>query len=307
MYQKALKVLIATAAVAISLNATALPLSEYNLILAEDYNFSGGDVEGKTFIGGNLNASGRAVDLATKEPTLTLSDTVKVVGDINANNINIQHGNIIYAGSNNVTGSINFNGAGGLIHDSSLSIDAVMADLETASLQFSGLSANGAYTTGTTSLDYLGSDAVAVFNVDATDIFAQNNSLRLNYNAAETVIINVSGSIIEAKGGVNLVDGFRSHELGARNILWNFFEADTIDFNNIAMFGSVLAAGADITGGAVFDGSVAANSYTGGREFHRFLFNPPAIDVPEPSSGILLMLGIGLLALGRQRQLSKSA
>lgn len=53
--------------VGLVLSATvfASPLSEYNLILLEDYNFQGGDVEGRTFIGGDLNAAGMGADFAS--------------------------------------------------------------------------------------------------------------------------------------------------------------------------------------------------------------------------------------------------
>jgi len=298
MYRKTIRGLIAALATTLSLQAAALPLSEYNLILIEDYNFSGGDVEGKSFIGGNLNAQGRAVDLAIKEPTLTLSDTVKVVGDINAVNLNVQHGNVVYGGSANVD-NINFNGAGQAIHDTSLSIDTMAAELIEASQNYASMAVNGIFSSVTSSLDYNENGSLAVFDVSAADIFAQNTSLRLNSNAAETVIINVSGTDISVAGGVNLVDGFRHDNIGASNILWNFYEATTIDFNNLAMFGSVLAPTANITGGAVFDGAVAANSYTGAREFHRFLFEPPVTDVPEPSTFLLLLSGLGLLATRR--------
>lgn len=303
MYRKTLKTLVIASVAAMSLTAAAMPLEEYNLVLAQDYNFSGGDVEGKTFIGGNLNAAGRAADFATKEPQLTVSDTLKVVGDITATNINMQHGNVVYGGNNNV-GHINFNGPGELIHDNTLSIDAVFAELVDYSTFYASLSSNGSFVAENSSLSYYDTAPLAVFNVSASDVFAQNTGLKLDYNAADTVVINVSGANISVAGGVNLLDGFRPNELGAQNILWNFYEAETIDFRDIAMFGSVLAPTADLIGGAVFDGSVGAKSYTGGREFHRFLFNPPSVDVTEPSSIALLMMGLGALIAVRKRKIA---
>lgn len=301
MYRKTLKTLIIASMAAMSLSATAMPLQEYNLVLAQDYNFSGGDVEGKTFIGGNLNAAGLAADFATKEPQLTVSDTLKVAGDITATNINMQHGNVVYGGANNV-GNINFNGPGELIHDTTLSVDAVFSELVNYSASYAALSSGGTFTAGNSTLSYHDAGPLAVFNVSANDVFAQNTGLKLDYNTASTVVINVSGTNISVAGGVNLLDGFRPHELGARNILWNFYEATSIDFRDIAMFGSVLAPTADLIGGAVFDGSVGAKSYTGGREFHRFLFNPPSVDVTEPNSIALLMLGLGALIVVRKRK-----
>jgi len=301
MYRKTLLTLASALVAAVSLSATAMPMEEYNLILAQDYNFQGGDVEGKTFIGGNLNAAGMGADFGSREPQLTVSDTLKVVGDITATNINVQHGNVVYGGTANV-GHFNINGPGEVIQDSSLSIDAVMTELKALSESYSMLQANADFDISTSTLNYAGSDTLAVFDVDPGDIFAQNTGLKLDYNAAETVIINVSGVNVSVGGGVNLLDGFRQEQLGARNILWNFYEAESVDFGGIAMFGSVLAPTADISGGAVFDGSVAANSYTGGREFHRFLFNPPSVNVPEASSAALLMLGLAALITARRKR-----
>ncbi|MDO6424813.1 choice-of-anchor A family protein [Saccharophagus degradans] len=289
------------AGLVLSATVFASPLSEYNLILLEDYNFQGGDVEGRTFIGGDLNAAGMGADFASRVPTLNIVDSVNVVGDVTAANINVQHGNFVHGG--NLNANVNLNGAGSVIHNPSLSISSIADELFAQSLTYSGLAANGTFNNvpNNSSFDYLGTDPLAVFSVDAADVFAQNNSLRLNSGNAETVIINVAGTDITVNGGVNLVDGFRQNDISFGNIIWNFFEAETINFGNLAMAGSVLAPFADITGGAVFEGSVAAESYTGGREFHRFLFNTPNVSVPEPGPLSLLMLGIGFIALSRAR------
>jgi choice-of-anchor A domain-containing protein len=283
-------------AVTVSVAATAMPLSDYNLILFNDYNFEGGDVEGKTLIGGSLEATGYGAVFGSK--AIRFEDTLTVVGDINATNLNIENGDVVYGGTMNV-GNLNMNGGGSVRQDTGLNISSIKTELELATLNYSALDQNGYFDPFSTTLTYDGLDTTAVFNVDAMDIFAMNNSLRLNSGVAETVIINVSGTSIAAGGGANLIDGFRHSDIGAENILWNFHEAEVIDFNNLAMFGSILATGADITGGAVFDGSVAANSYTGGREFHEFLFDEPTVEVSEPAT--IGLFGLGLMALFRRR------
>ena len=281
----------------LAITATAMPLSEYNLILFNDYLFEGGDVEGKALIGGNLEASGYGAVFGSK--AIHFEDTLTVVGDINATNLNIEKGDVLYGGDFNV-GNLNMNGGGSVQQNPDLDISSVKSELELATLSYSGLAQNGTYDPFSSTLVYDGIDSTAVFNVDAMDVFAMNNSLRLNSGLAETVVINVSGSSIAAGGGANLVDGFRHSDIGATNILWNFYEAEVIDFNNLAMFGSVLATGADIIGGAVFDGAVAANSYTGSREFHKFLFNEPTFEVSEPATYGLFCMGI--FAIVRRRK-----
>ena len=275
----------------------ALPLSDYNLILFSDYHFQGGDVEGKTLIGGNLDASGYGAVFGSKAPEF--GDTLTVAGDVSATNLTLEHGNLVYGGTLNV-GNVNMNGGGTVMHSSAINLSPIKQELQQASLGFSLMANNGLYDASAKTLQYTGTDLTAVFNVTANDLFAQNTSLRLNSGTAQSVVINVAGKNITAGGGTNLVDGFRHSDIGASNILWNFYEAESIDFNNLAMFGSVLATSADLTGGAVFDGAVAANSYVGGREFHNFLFTPPTVEVDEPATLALLLIGIAAIARRRK-------
>ncbi|RCU50424.1 choice-of-anchor A family protein [Corallincola luteus] len=278
--------------------ASASPMSTYNLILQQDYNFEGGDVEGRTLVGGNLNAEGFGAVFGSR--ITEDGDALSVVGDITATNLTIERGDVRHAGNLNV-GNINMNGGGTVNYDASFNIDSIVSELNSESSFYAGLSENASFNSVTKTFEYDGTDALAVFDVSAADIFAQNSSLSLDYGLAETVIINVSGADILVEGGVNLVDGFRPYEFGAENILWNFYEADSVNFNSIAMSGSVLAIGADVSGGAVFDGSVAAKSYTGGREFHQFLFNPPTVEVPTPATFAFMLLAcFGGLVLRRQ-------
>jgi len=97
--------------------------------------------------------------------------------------------------------------------------------------------------------------------------------------------------------------------LGATNILWNFYEATSINFGSMRVNGSVLAPYAHVTGGNNFDGALAAKSFSGAVEVHDELFNwtppltpPPTSTVPESSSLLLLLMGLGLISLARLRR-----
>ncbi|MEJ2073983.1 MAG: choice-of-anchor A family protein [Reinekea sp.] len=281
-------------------------LATHNLILHNDYNYQGGDVEGATFVGGDLNTSGQASDFGSKFGTKVNANNaaLSVVGDVNGSttwngqtiygDIHVQHGDFVYGGALNANPIMN--GGGAVYQDKSLSIANIWNELTQASTD-----TLNAITSNQKELTYTGSDAVAVFNYSADDLFAQNTSLMLNAGSADTVVINVSGKAIKAGGGTNLVNGFNHNGIGAANILWNFYEAESVDFNNLAMWGAILAVDADLTGGAVFDGSVAALSYTGAREFHKFDFNPP-VEVSEP--GALALFALGLIAMIRRRKIA---
>lgn len=256
------------------------PLSEYNLVLTGDYNYQGGEVEGRTLLGGNLNAAGQSPTFAIQVAVNPKIRTVEVVGNVTAQNINMQSGHFVYRGVLNVAGNINHNGGGSTIQDPTLSIAAAQAELQNSSATYALLSANGTFTGApfSFSLNYAGAGPVAVFNLSAATLFANNNTLSLNVPAGKVVLINVTGTSIAVGGGVNLA-GAGWAAVGYNKILWNFPQATSINFNGIAMKGAVLAPFADTTGGAVFDGAFAAKSYTGAREFHLPLFNG-SIDPP---------------------------
>ncbi|MDO6763317.1 choice-of-anchor A family protein [Agarivorans sp. 1_MG-2023] len=309
------KHLIVVASMLMSGFVQATPLSDFNLILTGDYNYQGGEVEGRTLLGGNLNAAGHSPTFATRETTVPNKDTVTIVGDVNAGNINLNAGSLSYGGSYNLAWNVNLNGGGSSVQsvtagnqiDMQAAFDDVETELRNDSAYFASLSSNAVL--NGSQLLYSGADSVAVFDLDFSQVFAQNSSLSLDAGTAETVVINVSGSDVTVGGGVNLTNGFGVQaggiNIGAANILWNFYEADSIDFNNLATVGSVLALDADITGGAVFDGSVAAKSYTGAREFHSFGFDWTTPQVPavvsEGSTTMLFAFGLVFLALSRRK------
>lgn len=285
-------------------------LNSYNLILLEDYNFSGGDVQGKTFIGGDLNANGRVAEFGSRlANTNTAIDAVTIVGDVNANGIRVlRDNNLVYGGALNAsTVELNDGSDGQLIYNPDVSIAAIKNELLSDSAYYSSLAGNGNFSNGV--FNYTGSDELAVFNVSAADVFSQNSNLSLQWGAAQTVIVNVTasdfaGGNIVIGGGVNLNNGF-TQQSAFSNILWNFYDANSIDFNGIAMKGSVLAPFADTRGGASFDGTFAANSYTGAREFHNFVFNyerpDDTVEVSESSTIMLLICALAGVFLRRKR------
>jgi choice-of-anchor A domain-containing protein len=192
---------------------------------------------------------------------------------------------------------------GQAIFNPDLSITNIVDQLYADSAFFQSLNTTNTFDFGTFDsnsgeLSYSGTDSTVVFNLDSDEAFAQNTNLRANldFGSLDSVIINVSGTEINVGGGVNL-NGFGNalnQAAGTTNVIWNFYEATSIDFNNIAV------------GGAVFDGAVAALSYTGAREFHNFVFNfdTPPVDVPEPAT--LSVMALGLIYVARRRKLNLS-
>jgi choice-of-anchor A domain-containing protein len=312
-----LRSLLASVLVATSVPTFALPLTDYNLILLEDLNSQSIHVYGKTFVGGDIYAQawlefGSRLDKSTQETSL------EVVGNLNGQGMHVQAGYATWGGENNLGGS-NCNGdnlSGGkcLLSDADLNEKAadIANELYASSQEFASLLGNGdLFVNGNQkTLKYTGDDDIAVFNLDGTAIFSQNTSWALDAGSAQTVIINVSGKNIAYGGGVNLTNGFSAradaNNIGASNILWNFYEAETINFDSMRVNGSVLAPYALVTMGNDIDGALAARSYSGRGQVHNELFNwtppPPVTQVSESSTLMLLLMGLGLISLVRLRR-----
>lgn len=288
-------------------------LSQHNLILIGDYNFTGGDVQGSALIGGDLNTK-VAAEFGSRLPnTNTAVDAVTVVGNVgnpDGGNVNVRvlrdnnfvYGGTLYQGTNI---ELNDGDDGQVINDPSLTINDVVQELYNTTKSLSLLDANGSFNNG--DLAYSGTGDVAVFNVAASDIFSQNSNLSLSGTTGRSVIINVSADAnnqIHIPTSVNLNNGFNGASAFS-SIIWNFFDAQVIDFGSLNVKGAVLAPYADTFGSANVDGAYAALSFTGAREYHNFPFtgNIPNVDVSAPSVvGLFVVFGVVVAAVRSRRK-----
>jgi choice-of-anchor A domain-containing protein len=297
---------------------TSGPLSDYNLVLFGDLNASGNvHVDGTAFVGGNFR---NGTDFANHlDVSYNTQATLEVGGNITVNSLSLQQGYLAHGGS--ISGNVNCNGAnlsggrcvtqvaglaakGVNLYDQLRAESLFYADLASLGSASAGTAINGdmnnktfSYTGGATDL--------AVFNISGDELFAVGG-WGLSLGNAQRAVINVTGSTInQANRSVNMNINYSN----AGNLLWNFYDATTINFKN-NWVGSVLATEAVIDTYNNFNGAVAAQSYIGRGEFHRYQwdFNPPLpattppSEVPEPSLLLLLLSGIGLVCMGRLRR-----
>lgn len=287
---------------AASVNAASI--TDYNVFVAEHFS-AAVHVEGATHVGGNLTS----IQMSEfNHKNLTHGNDVYglEVGGTLSGDIKVMHGqDALYGtkGAGNIDCMRRSNCATSGA-DLSAKTQDLSAQMVALSQSYLGLAANADMDLyhNQVNLNYSGADGVAVFHLTATDLFFQNSGISLNAGSAEKVIINVSGDVNVTN--TNLVGNW-----DFSNVLWNFYDATTLDFNYMAVKGTVLAPSAAVLNGAGFDGSLYAQSYTNNtlREFHGFFWTPdvPTASVPEPLSIMMMFSGLFALFMVRRRPTAK--
>jgi choice-of-anchor A domain-containing protein len=281
-------------------------LSQYSVITSGNLT-STRDIEGRTLVGGNLT-SGNSSNFAIHMPDSTskTDNTLIVQGDIlNGGPLNVQRGSVSVGGTTNGR-IINYNGGGSLVHNTT-NYSSVFNELNLASQTLSTTASNSIviFPNGQpTSLTFnatAGSNGTAVFNFDGSQLFSNNSIQSINFtpNGATDIVFNVSGTSINWNASSNMLGNFNSTDWRG-NIVWNFYQATTIDFGSHDMMGQVLAPLAAVSSSNNIDGSIYAKSLNSNGEVHFPGYDGNINVVPEPSA--MLLGALGVLALLRRRR-----
>ena len=358
-----------------------------NLVVFGNANMSS-DVEGKTYIGGNLTGSATfGVGHAGKSAkTHALQRTLTVGGNMNAN-INVNNGvgvgtvgalDVAIGGNSTGTIGMNVGAAGGQVEVGGtfnsqnfnpnskktatygMSASGVQAQDHAFVKQDTKLKAGGtqdlkAAITHETSVltDEMTtlSQILGALTPNATLNSSNQNNIQFNFSAdatsggfavaditasqlasgtfflpqyasVKTLIVNVSGTNVNF--GANAAGSYLSSD--QTNIIYNFVDATSINVNT-AIYGSILAPKATITGSQQLNGSVVAKVFNYQGEVHLGTFNgqTPFLvtvpnhgtggggnstgDVPEPASWMTMLLGFGFMGsiIRRQRRKERLA
>ena len=311
-------------------------LREWNLVVLGDLN-SSSEVEGRTFVGGDLNGNSSNYNIASIPVSSNGEPGLTVVGDVNGGTKNLNNGSGAVVGGN-VNSGFNLNGAaqtvevGGTISNTNVNQNTVNSGLSSSDPSFtqnlaqqssliasstkdlshdlstltsnSNLTINGNTGTFTAQPD---ANGVAVFNISAADL-DKIGEIQFNLNGADTAIVNVSGTSITLND--NFLGG--TNNLG-QNVIWNFPDATDLTLTT-AFGGSILAPNAAahtynyIQGSAVFgslvqDGEMHVGTYGGS-----YCTPPPSASsstsggsssggTDVPEPGMLLLFGAGIAGL----------
>lgn len=270
---------------------------------------------------GNINVNGASGTVALAgsnagQLTLNAGGSVKIAGD--TGNINMNGGAVTYTG--NRTGNLNLNGGATATKVANAGVTApatpstalpafssVQAPLTALSSQLAGLAANSTVKVAGSSIAFNATPdltGTAVFSVN-TSLFSPNSTVSISVGSASSVIINVN---VDSCSGTSCAYNFLSSvnftnpTSYADDVVWNFVNATGLSFAN-EFGGSVLAPLAAVSNAGPIDGTLVANSFTGGGELHSYAYtgsfltggNSVPATVPEP--GTLVLLGGGMAAL----------
>lgn len=292
------------------------PLGDFNVLVFGDFSAPSSDVEGRLYAGGDVSLSSYSVGDKLTGP-LVGGDSLVVGGDLTFSSGAVYNGNVAVGGSAaGADSSVRWgliNGGQTLTDNlgSNLPVDfsveenrlsqisevlAAQSDTGTSEYKWSQLFLSGN-----------GSAGRQVFSVDAADLGAASNIVVDNIADGVEVVVNVSGETASMSGGM---DQFFSNN--RENILFNFFEAETLSLSNIGVQGSILAVDADITTGwGVVWGQVVAESWNGPMQVNEAPFEGtvPVTDVTEEivsihapgMTGILGVVAATLILLQRRR------
>ncbi|WP_411827139.1 choice-of-anchor A family protein [Luteolibacter sp. AS25] len=284
-------------------------LTDYSVIVSGNLS-TNSDIEGRTLVGGNLTSSSSANFGIKLQNQVSSSDLVlRVQGNIvSGNAINLNAGSLEIGGSTNGR-TVNYNGGGSLVSNSSADYSDIISGLTSASQSLAMYTPNSTAFLDPSNPGQPGpfklnatpdSTGLAVFSVNGADIFGDSKvqQIELFANSAADILINVAGTVINWDFG-NIV-GDLTQEAWRERVVWNFYEATEINFNSKNMMGQVLAPNATITTSGNIDGSVFAKNLITTSEVHLPGYDGNIV-VPEPSSAMLMLLGSAAALLRRKR------
>jgi choice-of-anchor A domain-containing protein len=156
---------------------------------------------------------------------------------------------------------------------------------------------------------------VAVFSIaDLPALLQGRSNLKFNMPSGyDAVVVNVAGANITLPASINFNNGAG---LGA-SVIWNFYEATSINLGSKTWFGSVLAPNAELKFSNGIEGSIVAKSliqngearlggFSGALQVAQYTASDIRDAVPEPATWAMMIMGFGAIGhvIRRRRALA---
>ncbi len=298
-------------------------LNDYNLITLGDFS-SNSDIEGKTFVGGDLighqsHNFGIKLTSPYDGPTLQVAGNVVGGGPLSVKGgMTVGLSNSVQWGSQKKVNNRRINNVDWLAQSNLDALrDSYEIELKDNSQAFRDMASNSTVTipSGQPSAyefnvnQSLGADDYAVFDIGQWGIFTntkvqQIEMLANNINSLAGIIINVGGVAANWSNSGNMVGSIFTSLAGREKILWNFYEAQTIQLHAHSFMGSILAPYATVTSANPIEGSLGVLSLLTTSEVHlpnSVVEVPEIAVVAEPPSHTILALALIVMFIFRSK------
>ena len=286
-------------AMAGSMSVMAGSITSYNLYVMNNLQAGNSDVAGSTAVGGNATLTSMDLGLNTvgSDPDLVVGgDLTAVSGTV--------HGTTVVGGTVSTSGGWTTT----TMEPSGTPLPVNFATESARLLALSNLIAaqtslgSGSLSFGTLTLT-ASNPGINVFDIDQTTL-SSITSLRINAAASTTVLVNVNGTA----GNMSFLGMSLSGGITETHVLYNFYNATTLDMNGIGLLGSVMAPLAEYHGtSGVVLGQVIVKDFvspSSAIQINNYAFTGdlPVAAVPEPATWSFVLMGIGGLAAWRRRR-----